>query len=36
MELSVLDEAAELVEKANSNLEPELVGAEDARTLLQA
>jgi hypothetical protein len=36
MDLSVLDEAAELVHKANANLEPELVTADDARKLLGA
>ena len=34
MEFTILDEAAELVEKANSNLEPELVPSEDARVAL--
>jgi HNH endonuclease len=36
MELSVLDEAAELVGKANANLDPALVTADDARKLLGA
>ncbi len=34
METQVLDQATELVEKANANLEPELLTAEGARTLL--
>jgi hypothetical protein len=36
MEFGILDEAAALVEKANSNLDPELVRVEEARTLLDA
>ena len=36
MEIAVLHEAAELVERANANLEPEIVSAGDARKLLGA
>ena len=36
MEFSALDEAAELVEKANSNLQPDIVAGADARALLRA
>ncbi|HZA39697.1 MAG TPA: hypothetical protein VFA00_03640, partial [Actinomycetota bacterium] len=34
MEFAVLDEAVELIEKVNSNLQPEIVSADDARRLL--
>jgi hypothetical protein len=36
MEFSILDEAAELVEKANANLQPDIVAGADARALLRA
>ncbi|MGH2700903.1 MAG: hypothetical protein ACRDJ2_03905 [Actinomycetota bacterium] len=36
MEFTQVDEANELLEKANANLEPELLGAADARELLEA
>ncbi|MGH2828840.1 MAG: HNH endonuclease [Actinomycetota bacterium] len=36
MEVAVVDQANELLEKANANLEPELLGAADARELLES
>jgi hypothetical protein len=34
MEFKILDEAAELVEKANANFEPELFASADAKLAL--
>jgi hypothetical protein len=36
MEVAVVDEAIELLEKANADLEPELLSADGARVLLRA
>jgi hypothetical protein len=36
MRLEVLEDAAKLLEKANADLEPDLLSAESARTMLKS